>query len=63
MTFLVANLWRDQRGQDFTEYALISGLLSCVAVGIVPEMLSVAGHINSLLHSAVQAAADITTLK
>jgi Flp pilus assembly pilin Flp len=60
---LLANLWRDRRGQDFTEYALISGLLSCVAVGIVPEMLSVAGHINSLLNSAVQAAADITTLK
>ena len=63
MATLLVNIWRDRRGQDFTEYALISGLLSCVAVGIVPEMLSITGHINSLLLSAVQAAADITTLK
>jgi Flp pilus assembly pilin Flp len=63
MTFLVASLWRNQRGQDFTEYALIAGLLSSIAVGIVPEMLSIGGHINSLLLSATQAAANITTLK
>jgi len=63
MTFLVANLWRDQRGQDFTEYALIAGLVSCIAVGMVPEMLSIGGHINGVLLSAIQAAADITTLK
>jgi Flp pilus assembly pilin Flp len=56
-------LLRDQRGQDFTEYALIGGLVSCIAVGMVPQMLSIGGHINEVLLSAVQAAADITTLK
>jgi len=57
------DLWKDQRGQDFTEYALIGGLVACVSVGLVPEMIEIASHINSLVLSAVQACAELATLK
>ena len=56
-------LLSDRRGQDMTEYALIGGLVASIAVGIVPEMLTVAGHINSVLLSVVRSAAEMATLK
>jgi hypothetical protein len=46
-----------------TEYALIGGLVACISMGMVPEMLSVAGHINDVLVSVVQSAAGVATLK
>jgi Flp pilus assembly pilin Flp len=63
MANFVANLWRNQRGQDMTEYALMGGLVASVTVAIVPEMLSIAGHIHTLLLAVLQAAVDIATLK
>ena len=63
MTSLLANLVQDRRGQDLTEYALMAGLLASVCVGISPGMLSIAGHVNEVLLSVTQAAAEIATLK
>ena len=63
MVLLLANIWRDRRGQDLTEYALMGGLLASIAVGVAPEIFSIAGHINSVLLAVTQAAADIATLK
>ena len=63
MASLLANLMQDSRGQDMTEYALIGGLMASIAVGIVPEMLAASRHINEVLLSVTQAAADLATLK
>jgi Flp pilus assembly pilin Flp len=63
MTFVLINLWRDQRGQDFMEYALIAGLLTAVCVGIAPGMFSIATHVNEVLLAVTQAAAEVATLK
>ena len=63
MTFLLAKLWQDQRGQDFVEYAMIGGLLTAVTVGISPEMLSVSHHIHDVLLAVTQSAAEVATLK
>jgi Flp pilus assembly pilin Flp len=63
MTSFLSQLWRNQRGQDFTEYALIGGLLTAVTVGISPEMLSVSQHIHDVLLAVTQSAAEVATLK
>jgi len=63
MASFLVTLWRNRRGQDMTEYALIGGLVASISVGIVPEMISVAGHINEVLLSVVQSAAGVATLK
>jgi Flp pilus assembly pilin Flp len=34
------NLFRDQSGQDLLEYALLVGLVACVAVAVVPAITS-----------------------
>jgi Flp pilus assembly pilin Flp len=62
MAFLLANLWSDRRGQDFTEYALIGGLVASISVAIVPEMITVAGHMNSVLLTVTRAAAEMASL-
>lgn len=63
MANFMATLVRNQQGQDMTEYALIGGLMASIAVGIVPEMLAASRHINEVLLSVTQAAADLATLK
>ena len=63
MADFVVNMKRDQRGQDLTEYALIGGLIASVTVAIVPEMLSISGHIATVLHGVTQAALEVATLK
>jgi Flp pilus assembly pilin Flp len=63
MTFFLAKLWQDRRGQDFTEYALIGGLVTAVAVGISPQMLSISQHIHDVLLGVTQSAAQVATLK
>jgi Flp pilus assembly pilin Flp len=63
MATLLTKLWNDKRGQDFTEYALIGGLVACVSVGIVPEMIAITAHIEELLLSALQACIQLATLK
>ncbi|MEO8129925.1 MAG: hypothetical protein ABJF23_32825 [Bryobacteraceae bacterium] len=34
ITFYLLKLWRDDRGQDFIEYALMAALL-CTSIGVV----------------------------
>jgi len=56
MTNLLRNIWKDTRGQDMTEYALIAGLLTSVTCALVPEVTSVASHILVVLQAAADAA-------
>jgi len=56
MTNSLKNLWKDQRGQDMTEYALIAGLLTSVTCALVPEVASVASHVIVVLQTAADAA-------
>ncbi|HYV62483.1 MAG TPA: hypothetical protein VE958_07400 [Bryobacteraceae bacterium] len=63
MANLLTALWRDRRGQDLTEYALMGGLLASVTAAIIPDMFSVITHINELLLSALQSALGLATLK
>ena len=39
------------------------GLLALLTVAMVPEMLSISGHISDVLRGVTQAAIDIATLK
>ena len=59
MQILLNNLWRDQRGQDMTEYALVGGLMATAAVAIMPDMFSIIGHVSELLLSALQSAVGV----
>ena len=56
-------LWRDQRGQDMTEYALIAAAMASLALAIVPEMLSIAMHISEILQSVAKTVLDLAELK
>jgi Flp pilus assembly pilin Flp len=40
------DFWKDRRGQDMVEYALMAGFVAVVAGAIMPE---VAGGINTVL--------------
>jgi Flp pilus assembly pilin Flp len=59
METLLNNLWRNQRGQDLTEYALVGGLMATVAVAIMPDMFSIVGHVSDLLLSALESAVGV----
>jgi Flp pilus assembly pilin Flp len=59
MEIILKNLWRDRRGQDMTEYALVGGLMATVAVAIMPDMFSIVGHVSELLLSALQSAVGV----
>jgi Flp pilus assembly pilin Flp len=59
MEILLNNLWRDRRGQDLTEYALVGGLAATVAVAIMPDMFSIIGHVSELLYSVLQSAVEV----
>jgi Flp pilus assembly pilin Flp len=49
MKNLLKLLWKEQKGQDLTEYAL---LLALVALGAVTTMKTIASTINSLFANA-----------
>jgi Flp pilus assembly pilin Flp len=51
-------LWKDQRGQDMTEYALIGGMVSSIAVAIVPELFAIVQHVGGVLLSVTEACAQ-----
>jgi Flp pilus assembly pilin Flp len=53
------NLWRNQQGQDMTEYALMGGLMATVAVAIMPDMFSIVGHVSELLLSVLESAVGV----
>ena len=55
---MILKLWQDRCGQDITEYALIGGMVSSIAVAIVPEMFSIVEHVGEVLLSVTQACAQ-----
>lgn len=63
MAIFVANLWRNRRGQDLTEYALIAGLVASTAVATVPGMLSISTHLVQVLQTAAQIAMHAASLE
>jgi Flp pilus assembly pilin Flp len=63
MNNLLKNIWKDTRGQDMTEYALIAGLLASVTCALVPEVTSVTGHIIVVLQSAAETAMHVAGLE
>ena len=63
MTDLLRNIWRNQQGQDMTEYALIAGVLTSVTCALVPDVTSVAGHIIVVLQTAAETAMHVSGLE
>jgi Flp pilus assembly pilin Flp len=57
---LVVNLqiWRDRRGQDLIEYALMAGFVAVAAGAIMPGVASSIGVVFSQVNSVVVAAAS-----
>ncbi len=55
MKSLLAKLWKEEQGQDLTEYALLLVLLSLAAIG---SLGGLASAINSVFN---QAATNLTT--
>ena len=55
MKQLIIRLWKEQEGQDLTEYALLLVLLSLAAIGTLGTLASA---INSVFN---QAATNMTT--
>jgi Flp pilus assembly pilin Flp len=39
MTRLLMRLWKDQRGQDFIEYALLAAAIVIVVAGFLPPQI------------------------
>jgi Flp pilus assembly pilin Flp len=63
MASVLVTLWRNRRGQEVTEYALIGGLVACVAVAILPDMFAIVEHVGSVVGAVVRAAAGVATLE
>lgn len=59
MEILLNNLWRDRRGQDLTEYALMGGMMASVAVAVTPDMFAIVAHVSELLFSVLQSAVGV----
>ena len=57
ITLYILKFWRDDRGQDFIEYALMAALL-CTSVGVVmpgwvfPEMSVIFSKVTSSMMAA-----------
>ena len=57
ITFYILKFWRDDRGQDFIEYALMAALL-CTSIGVVmpgwvfPEMSTIFSKVTSSMMAA-----------
>jgi Flp pilus assembly pilin Flp len=57
-TWLRIRLWRDERGQDLVEYALLAGLAAVASGLFVPEMSASMTSIYSRLASKLVQAAS-----
>jgi len=53
---LVMRAWRDRRGQDLIEYALMAGFVAVVAGAIMPSVTSSISVIFSQISSVMSAA-------
>jgi Flp pilus assembly pilin Flp len=61
MVSFIVNMWRDRRGQDMTEFALMSALVASIAAAIMPDMASIVGHVDEMLLSVLQSALGISS--
>jgi len=55
---LVQRAWRDRRGQDLVEYALMAGFVAVAAGAIMPDVSSSVSTIFSEVSSVMTAAAS-----
>lgn len=57
MTFLsyCRKLWRDQKGQDIIEYALLAGFVATAAAAFAPNIVTSISTIFSKITSAMAA--------
>jgi Flp pilus assembly pilin Flp len=53
---VLANIWRDQRGQDLIEYALMAGFVAVAAGAIMPNVASSISTIFSQISSVLTSA-------
>lgn len=54
---MIRKFWRDERGQDMVEYALIGAFVATAAVGLSPAVYAVAAYFGQsiqLLQVALQ---------
>jgi Flp pilus assembly pilin Flp len=68
MAILLSRIWinklrQDQKGQDVTEYALLAGLVASAAIAVLPEIISIAQHVVSLVQEAAQTAMNAAGLE
>jgi len=55
---LKLKIWRDTRGQDLIEYALMAGFVAVVAGAIMPDVATSISTIFSKIDSTMTAAAN-----
>jgi pilus assembly protein Flp/PilA len=55
---IYAQIWRDRRGQDLIEYALMAGFVAVAAGAIMPNVASSISTIFSQISSVLTAAAS-----
>ena len=55
---VIVKTWRDQRGQDLIEYALMAGFVAVAAGAIMPGVASSISTIFSQISSVLTAAAS-----
>jgi pilus assembly protein Flp/PilA len=53
---VLANIWRDERGQDLIEYALMAGFVAVAAGAIMPNVASSISTIFSQISSVLTSA-------
>jgi len=56
--FQFVRVWRDRRGQDLIEYALMAGFVAVAAGAIMPNVALSISTIFSLIGSVMSAAAN-----
>jgi Flp pilus assembly pilin Flp len=55
---ILTRIWRDQRGQDLIEYALMAGFVAVAAGAIMPNVASSISTIFSQISSVLTSAAS-----
>jgi pilus assembly protein Flp/PilA len=56
--FLMARVWKDTRGQDLIEYALMAGFVAVAAGAIMPNVATSISTIFSKIGSVMTAASN-----
>lgn len=58
LSTVLARIWRDRRGQDLIEYALMAGFVAVAAGAIMPGVASSISTIFSQISSVLSVAAS-----